>query len=306
MRAALLILSLLFNTVCLASSAIYIEGGNFDPCKISVTEFASSNKTSSAIMRNTIISNLGKSGIFEVLPQESYIEDIKNIYQKPNFASWRYISSKLLLTGKIYKSKTHFVLWDCISGKQLLSSYIDNNHIIKTAHEISNAIYTQYTGEAGYYNKNIAFVSEDSNKRSKISIIDQDGQNMHNITSSNYIVLTPTFCPNKEKIMYLSFKNRKPQAHIIEIKSMKSTLLGNLGNMSFAPRFSPCAKKAIFAISKNGATNIYEINLESGNVKQLTNNMFINISPCYSPDGKNVEIQVKLKNNLVYSPKHNF
>jgi len=26
----------------------------------------------------------------------------------------------------------------------------------------------------------------------------------------------------------------------------------------------------------------------------------------YSPDGKNVEIQVKLKNNLVYSPKHNF
>ncbi len=289
MRTALLILILLFSELCLASKAIQIEGGKFDPCKISVTEFLCSNKDKQSKIKNTITLDLGKSGIFEVIPEESYIEHIKNISKKPDFASWRYISSKLLLTGKIHNSKAHFVLWDCISGKQILNSYVENDRdITKTAHRISDAIYKAYTSEEGYYNKMVVFVSEDNNKKSKISIIDQDGKNMRNLTNSKFIVLTPIFSPSAKKIMYLSFKRGKPQVYLMHRKSMQSKLLGDLGNMSFAPRFSPCGNKAIFAISKNGATNIYDINLTSGVIKQITDNIFINISPCYSPDGKKI------------------
>ncbi|MCM1404767.1 MAG: hypothetical protein NC133_04715 [Prevotella sp.] len=56
--------------------------------------------------------------------------------------------------------------------------------------------------------------------------------------------------------------------------------------MSFAPRFSPDGSKIALSLVKNGITHIYEYDIESKALRQLTFGNSLNTSPSYSPDGK--------------------
>jgi len=89
--------------------------------------------------------------------------------------------------------------------------------------------------------------------------------------------------------MYLSYVNRYPRIYIKNLKSGSDNLLEKLQGMSFAPRYSPDGRKALFSIAKGGSTSIYEIELASKHVKRMTNDYgTISVSATYSPDGKKV------------------
>ena len=55
--------------------------------------------------------------------------------------------------------------------------------------------------------------------------------------------------------------------------------------MNFAPRFSPDGTKVALSLVKNGITHIYEYDMESKKLRQLTFGNSLNTSPSYSPDG---------------------
>jgi len=62
--------------------------------------------------------------------------------------------------------------------------------------------------------------------------------------------------------------------------------LGQFGGMTFAPRFSPDGTKVALSLVKNGSTNLYEFDMETNKLRQLTFGDVIDTSPSYSPDGK--------------------
>jgi len=74
----------------------------------------------------------------------------------------------------------------------------------------------------------------------------------------------------------------------MDLSNKRSKLIGDFQGMSFAPRFSPDGKYALMSIAKNGATHIYEINLQTKKIKQFTEGVSINTSPTYSPDGAKI------------------
>ena len=55
--------------------------------------------------------------------------------------------------------------------------------------------------------------------------------------------------------------------------------------MTFAPRFSPDGNQVVMTMAQRGNSDIYEMDLRSRQVRQLTNNPAIETAPCYSPDG---------------------
>lgn len=119
--------------------------------------------------------------------------------------------------------------------------------------------------------------------------MDQDGANHTFLTDGKNLVLTPRMSPKGDKLLYLSFlKGKKPQVHMRNLKTGKDTILGNFPSMNFAPRFAPDGNKALLSVAKNGATNIYEIDLNTSSTKPLTQGVAISTSPSYSPDGSKI------------------
>src|SRR5690606_22141620 len=66
----------------------------------------------------------------------------------------------------------------------------------RIAHKISDKIYEQLTGESGYFDTRIVFVSETgprTRRVKRLAIMDQDGANPFFLTSADAQVLTPRF-----------------------------------------------------------------------------------------------------------------
>ena len=54
--------------------------------------------------------------------------------------------------------------------------------------------------------------------------------------------------------------------------------------MTFAPRFGP-DNKLIMSLAEDGRTDIFEMDLRTQTITQLTQSASIDTSPSYSPDG---------------------
>ena len=58
--------------------------------------------------------------------------------------------------------------------------------------------------------------------------------------------------------------------------------------MTFAPRFSPDGGTVVFSLEQGGNTDLYSMQLSSGQMTQLTNAPSIETAPSFSPDGSQI------------------
>ncbi|MGI9461771.1 MAG: Tol-Pal system beta propeller repeat protein TolB [Alphaproteobacteria bacterium] len=243
--------------------------------------------------------NLSGSGLFEINDDITNSKKIKNFYSSPAFSRWQKFGNQFLLQTDLVSNGKRLVvrakLWDLAKRKNILGRHgimlsTNKDNWRRLAHQLSDDIYTRLIGEKGYFDSRIVFIAETGNKKNRtkrLAIIDQDGKNLQYISDGRYLVLTPRFSNNLQKISYLSYQNKKPTVYILDVETGISRLIGAYDGMTLAPRFSPDNKKIIFSYELNGATNIYVKKLKSTSpATPLTRGNYINISPCYSPDGK--------------------
>ena len=165
----------------------------------------------------------------------------------------------------------------------------------RISHIISDKIYERLTGEEGYFDTRILYVSESGSQKNKIkrlAIMDQDGGNHKYLTDGKSLVLTPRFSPNQQLITFFSYSGinagLKPSVYLYNLSTGKIEILGQFPGMSFAPRFSPDGENLIMSLAENGSTNIYIMNLNTRKTNQLTRGRSIDTSPSFSPDGSNI------------------
>ncbi len=298
---SLLAVFILFPFEAKAVLKIDITEGNSDPIRVSTPAFSGDNQTTDSIgnkITGVIDTNLSRSGLFKVIGKGSYIQKFNGINTIPDFAGWRNIRSQALIVGRVESTggnnvKVQFRLWDVLTGKQTLAKSFraTTTGWRRIAHLISDEIYEYLTGEQGYFDTRIVYVAETGGwkrKTKRLAIMDQDGANAMFLTSGRNLVLTPRFDPSMQRIIYLSYRTRKPTIHLYNLSTGREEILGQLPGMSFAPRFSPDGKRAIFSVSVNGNTDIYEMNLSNRKVRKITANSAIDTSPSYSPDMKRI------------------
>lgn len=249
-------------------------------------------------IRDVVLADLDRSGLFRLINEDSYIEDLETIDQKPNFTDWQAVKAHALVQGAVQetpdnKLKVEFRLWDVMSGDQLQGqSYTTGkDNWRRIAHIISDAIYERLTGDKGYFDTRIVYVSESgpaTRRVKRLAIMDQDGENHRFLTSGATMALTPRFSPNMQKVTYLSFSGSAPRVYVLDVETGKQQLLGNFPGMTFAPVFSPDSSKVLLSFATNGNTEIYEMDLQKHTSRQLTKHPAIDTSPSYSPDGKKI------------------
>ncbi len=308
--AAVLFICVFIPIQAHAQLEIDIVHGAPQPVPVAIPDFLSAHPETDQIAKDmaaVIAANLERSGLFDVLDQSLYIEQQTDTDYQPRFSDWRLINAKALLSGKIVREgegrlRVEFRLWDIYAKQQLdgkrLATTPDNWRRI--AHKISDYIYQRLTGEDGYFDSRIVFISESgpkTNRRKRLSIMDADGANARNLLANSDLVLTPRFSPVFEDkgvrkkvqlITYLSWETGRPQVFLQEIETGNRELLGNFSGMTISPRFSPDGRKLIFSMIKRGNSDIYVFDRASRSTTRLTTNQAIDVSPSFSPDGRNI------------------
>lgn len=246
-------------------------------------------------IRSVVIADLERSGLFRIIPENSYIQELTSVDEQPNFVDWKAINAHALVQSAVKEVnpntlRVEFRLWDVYAENQLKgqSFTTTKDNWRRVAHVIADAIYERLTGEKGYFDTRIVYVSETgpATKRVKrLAIMDQDGENHKFLTSGAAMALTPRFSPNLQKVTYMSYAGSMPKVYILDIETGRQELLGSFPGMTFAPRFSPDSSKVLLSYANNGRTNIYEMDLKRRTSKQLTSGPAIDTSPSYSPDG---------------------
>ena len=279
-----------------------VEGGRINPLPIAIAPFLAGPGAEEAgtTVTGVISNNLGRSGYFNPLSPESFIEQITSFEQEPRFADWRQIQAKALVTGQVAmaggKVRVDFRLWDVNSQQQLAAQQFTTSpkNIRRIGHVMSDLIYKALTGIDGYFDTRIVFVNESGPKDrrvKKLAIMDQDGFNPRDLTDGRDLVLTPRFSPNAQEITYMSFGNATPRVYLLNIDTKQREIVGEFPNMSFSPRFSPDGQRVMMSLQDGGNSNIHELDLRSRNMRQLTNSPAINTAPSYSPDGSQVAFE---------------
>ena len=219
---------------------------------------------------------------------------------QPRFEDWKILKTQHLLSGKIVnngnKISIEFRLFDVFAQKQIVGKRYETskNNWRRVAHIISDAIFQRITGEGGFFDTRIVYVPETGpkdNRQKRLAIMDQDQANHRFLTDGSYLVLTPRFSPNSQKITYMSYaKLNSPRVFIFDIETGQQEIVGEFPGMTFAPRFSPDGSKIVMSYSDPdvGNSEIYVLDIQTRTTKRITNNSSIDVSGSFSPDGKNI------------------
>jgi len=245
-----------------------------------------------------VSADLERSGLFKPLDPRAFVDKDAATRTPPNYPDWRILNAQALVTGGVTvqpdgRLAVEFRLWDVFAQQQLsgLRYTATRQNWRRVAHIVADAIYKRITGEDGYFDTRIVYISESGpldHRIKRLAIMDQDGANNRFLTDGRALVLTPRFSPTSQEITYLSYARGAPRVYLFNIDTGQQEILGDFPGMTFAPRFSPDGNKVIMSLAVNGASNIYTLDLRTRKATRLTETAAIDTSPCFSPDGTKV------------------
>lgn len=302
--AALILCSAALPAPSFAQLEVDVTQGYADPIDVAVPAFVTASQTETtegsanevgAKIARVINANLKRSGLFAPINPSAFVRTLRPGEVRPEMGVWRAVNAEALVAGNLDIASdgslnVEFRLWDVYSESQLtgLRYTLPARNWRRVAHLISDAVYKRLTGEAGYFDSRIVYISETGIKTQRIkrlAIMDQDGANHRFLTDGKDLVLTPRFSPSQQEITYMAYYNDRPRVYLYNLESGKHEVLGDFPNMTFAPRFSPDGNKIVMSLSRNGNSDVYSMDLRTRQVRQLTNDPAIDTSGSFAPDG---------------------
>ncbi len=282
---------------------IDINGGVIEPIPVAVPDFIAETPGARRLggdIASVIMADLASTGLFREIPGTAFIGSVTNFNANPVFSDWSVVNAQVLVTGAVSTGAdgrivVKFRLFDVFAqtpigdGVQYAGT---QDSWRRMAHKVADTIYSRITGEAGYFDSQIVFVSETgpkNDRRKRLALMDYDGANLQYLTDDSSIVLAPRFAPNTREIIYTSYEGGLPQVFLLDRETgQRSKLLENATNMATAPRFSPDGTKVVMSIIEGTNTDIYEVDLGTRTRTRLTNSGSIDTTPSYSPDGSQI------------------
>lgn len=275
---------------------VVVDQGVLRPLQIAVVPFAG---THGSDISSVVSANLRRSGFFEPLNPSSFIETGLTLANAPNFPQWTQIGAQAVLYGGVTtrgdgRLDVGFRLYDPYRQCQLVSYQFTatQEQWRRIAHKISDVIYQRMTGEAGFFDSRVIFVSEEGtalNRINRLTIADQDGFNPTYLTQGDEVIMSPRFSLSQpDEITYVALGKDYSRIYLYNLTTGRRESLGEFDGQVLAPRFSNDGNKIAFSIIRGGNTDVYVMDLRSRQITRLTNDPGIDTSPSFSPDGSQI------------------
>jgi TolB protein len=289
---------------------VIVEGENFIPLRIAIPDFDASGPggtEAAKLIADVVRADLQGSAVFELINANAFIERDLDIGITPRFPDWTAIDAKALIVGNVNidaanNLNVQFRLWNVYGNDQQFATQYrvpTPLNARRLAHKIADDIYQQLTGDPGYFDTRVVFVAESGpplQRKRRLAIMDQDGANPEFLLPGVEAVTTPRFSPSSQTIIYSAYTPdpRNPNATILrtylyDIQTGRREGLGDAADTtSFAARFSPDGRYVAMSRAINGNSDIYLVELARRTERRLTTASSIEVSPSFSPDGKNI------------------
>ncbi|MGJ8618285.1 MAG: Tol-Pal system beta propeller repeat protein TolB [Sulfitobacter sp.] len=281
---------------------IIIDEGIIEPLPFAVPTFQPESAEAGQLatdLARVVADDLTGTGLFREIPASAFISTVSDFNSSVQYADWKAINAQALVTGAVNVQgnsvTVKFRLYDVFSGAEMgngLQFSGTTEGWRRMAHKVADEVYSRITGEGGYFDSRVAYVSETGPKddrKKRLAIMDYDGANVQYLTDSSSIVLAPRFSPSGDRVLYTSYESGFPRIYVLDIGSVSRRVLESAdGTMSFAPRFSPSGQTVVFSLTQGGNTDIYTMDIASGASVRLTNTPAIETAPSFSPDGQRI------------------
>lgn len=281
---------------------ITITDGVIEPISFAVPSFQAESPQAQQVaadLSRLVVQDLAGTGLFREIPATAFISQVSSFAQPVAFADWRAINAQALIVGAVTVNGDQLVvkfrLYDVFSGQELGEGLQFAGTAAgwrRMSHKVADAVYSRITGEGGYFDSRVVFVSESGpkdNRLKRLGIMDYDGANLQFLTDSGSIVLAPRFSPNGDRVLYTSFESGFPRINVLNVANVgRQQMQTAPGEMAFSPRFSRDGAQVIYSLSNGGNTDIYRTDLRSGQHVRLTSAPSIETAPSLSPDGTQI------------------
>lgn len=243
-----------------------------------------------------VAADLQRSGMFRPLADKDLIARPHRAGQV-NYADWRALKVNHLVVGRVLPREdgdytVQFQLLD-INRRQQLAGYSIRSSkaaLRRTAHQISDIIYEEITGKRGAFDTFIAYITVTGDRTKdplyKLAIADSDGHNEQVIYQSRQPVLSPSWSPDGEKLVFVSFARGRSEIYVQNIRTGENRRLASYSGLNSSPAWSPDGKYLAMTLSRDGNPEIYLLNIANGNLQRITRNYAIDTEAAWLPDGK--------------------
>jgi len=285
-----------------------VTQGHLDPTPVAIPDFLGETSREAEIgadISRVIANNLETSGLFAPVSEDAFIEEITDIDLRPRFGDWRVINASALLVGRITIDENDrmlvaFRLWDTATEQQMsgLQFVTSPDNWRRIAHKVSDAVYERMTGETGYFDTRIVYVSEGEGPNGepirRLAVMDQDGANPSFLTDRSYMALLPNYSPSAQQITYVSFRDGRATSYLYDLATGRQEALFDSGpslaseGQSLSARFHPNGRELVVSAERRNGHDLFKFDLRARTLRQLTTHPADDVEPSYAPDGEQV------------------
>jgi TolB protein len=248
-------------------------------------------------LAETLRSDLGLVGLFEVLDPRGYLEDPQRGPLPPDaasFADWFAVGAEVLIKGRVTREGESLSvdLWayDVLRRQILFSgrNYTAPAGEARTiAHMFANTVLEEFTGTAGPFGTRIAYTVQQG-KAKELALVEMDGADPFRLTRGGSLNVTPSWSRDGRYLYYTSYLLGDPDLYLLDLATGKQWIVSRQGGIDLGGRDSPDGKDLLLVLSIDGNSEIYRMAKADRKTVRLTRNRAIDVAPTWSPDGKHV------------------
>jgi TolB protein len=193
-------------------------------------------------------------------------------------------------------------IWDSLKKESIGRESIQasGTGLRDQGHKLSDWIYTKITGKKSIFLSKIIFVSDRTSKgkdtKKELYSMDFDGRRVERLTFFNSTVISPSVSPDNKNIIFSVIQShvqtdRKNKSTknidlmIYNRDSKKSVTVSGHPGINSGAVYSADGKSIYFTLSKSGNADIYEMDLATKNLRQVTNHYAEDVDPTVTADG---------------------
>ncbi len=276
-----------------AELVVEITRGAEAALPIAIADFGDDGDALPEDVATIIRDNLLRSGQFDPLPREEFIDNPTRS-DDVRFENWRALGVDNLVVGETRRDgddfRVRYELLDVFTGERMLGrSYsVSEPSLRALAHTISDNIYEELLGRPGAFNTMVAYVAideSDGDREFQLIVADADGHDPQSILSSSEPLLSPAWSPDRERIAYVSFEERRSEIFVQNIRTGERDRIASFRGLNSAPAWSPDGNRLAVTLSRDGQTDIYSLDVETGETTRLTDHHAIDTEAAWGPDG---------------------
>ena len=236
----------------------------------------------SGVLRN----DFALASLFKVLDPSSFVADLKTEGLGITPTSWQSVGAQGVIKGDVRQTGSaiavtmHF--FEIARGSQptLKRTYNGNVSELRThMHSFANDVIKLLTGQAGVFGTRLVFARRQGPGRKDVYVADFDGANLSRVSNGRGVSMLPTFGPSGIWYSVLT-----PDGMFITRAGTndKPVIRGNGLFMGV----TSCGSRIVFSSTRDGNSEIYSANVDGSDVRRLTNDPGIDVSPSCGPNGQ--------------------